>query len=497
MNSDDLSDLSISSISLSNAALMRQPDLDNTEVFDSPMSVNIQQNTFLLSDNGQSEDGLSPSKTPSKPSTTRSSGSIIFSLACTMSGASVLSYPYVYSQAGIVGGPLLGVLAYLLTATTASWIVKHSQQFRQMGGKFNITDYSEISQAFLGPVFGMLGRLASFLVMMGADISYYIYITDMFEDMACSWGWSAACGQSLNGARIAIAVVLFPVLMAVSSMRDISAIVALSSYGFIAFVALIVLVVVMALGSDPIDPSVCPLVKDELIKPGGILKSAGVFLLGFFCHNLLLSVLSVHAKPQKKKRDIWISFGVVMGISIIVGMAGYRAAYCQVGGVPQDFSTFIGDGLPGTLIRLLLCADLLVVFPIIILITRDSVDSLERAFNLTRRSPSFIVPIEAPFERGPSVAERLNEEKGKSLGRLVLINLIVLTIAFLFTLFYPNVATILGLVGALAGGIYIILLPSFTERVLQIRFGTWSLSKGVGVVGMNLVGAACVIAQFI
>eukprot|EP00767_Chilomastix_cuspidata_P006282 gnl/Chilomastix_cuspidata/6620.p2 GENE.gnl/Chilomastix_cuspidata/6620~~gnl/Chilomastix_cuspidata/6620.p2 ORF type:complete len:124 (-),score=23.77 gnl/Chilomastix_cuspidata/6620:97-468(-) len=97
----------------------------------------------------------------------------------------------------------------------------------------------------------------------------------------------------------------------------------------------------------------------------------------------------------------------------------------------------------------------------------------------------FFVPDDANLELG-------------TLGRTIA-NVCAELVCLICALWWPNIESILGLAGAIGGGIYIFLIPCLTHWVLSSKFRpqTWNIWKKVGIVLLLCYAVVIIVGQFL
>ena len=169
---------------------------------------------------------------------------------------------------------------------------------------------------------------------------------------------------------------------------------------------------------------------------------AGILCTGYFLHSCSLAILRSSKNPEKRTRDLFLGYLLVMMSYVVCGVLGY------IGFIGVRFSAYY-LGAPQAAGQInQVCLNM---------------------FNYTS-IPAFILRFcifMLLFSTYPLVHFFLNTMvlilffKNKTLTRTqeILLNVAITTVPLLFALFYTNVGTILGYVGALSGFLIIYVLP--------------------------------------
>jgi len=172
---------------------------------------------------------------------------------------------------------------------------------------------------------------------------------------------------------------------------------------------------------------------------------AGDLCTGYFLHTCSLSVLRSSKNPEKNGRDLFIGYLLVWVSYSVVGLFGY------IGFMGSNFSNYFidadkNDTFPGQIAQ-----NCLMMF------NYDSV----AAFVLRLAVFTLI------FSSYPLVQYFLTSmllllfwtKREITRKEEIALNVGIITIPLLFTLFYPNIGTILGYMGALTGYLIMYILP--------------------------------------
>ena len=143
--------------------------------------------------------------------------------------------------------------------------------------------------------------------------------------------------------------------------------------------------------------------------------------------------------PENNARDLFIAFVLVMLSYASVGLLGFLAFYDPKkahGGINQDFLNMFADtNYFAFAAKIALFLQLISVFPTLCFIVRI------QFFGLTFKTlyPGFLW--------------------------VLLLNFVVCTVGVIFSVFYPNIGTILRFVGPISGMIYIFIFPIWIHLI--------------------------------
>jgi hypothetical protein len=456
--------------------------------------------------------------------------SIVLSVVTTLCGSTLLSLPYAYSTAGLLAGVFVAALCCVLALISCRWVIQDGEVVHSIRMKrkrrvrlhvpivdelldsevpdsfgsapvVRFDDYAEVA----GFVCGRIPKIAllwtSAIIMVCVPISYAIYLSDFLADLAPGF---AALSAS------AVPLVVTGALGLLATIKQLDLIIKLSSKGSIATALTVLYTVYLALShrteenGAPI-PHDCP-VTGQLVRPG-IVSFTALNFLNFFLHNLISQLFLGHparlsenpaaqknfetpptargldfssanlganvgsvriAAPSpiigRRRRSILtrsgtqpdnasgdcpqallttLNWGFLLTLTVNIGMGavGYAGVRCATT-VPEDISQAFPHGPAATIVRALLMAMLLCVFPVFLPVAF-------RSFTGILSVHGFAALASHPKLRTYFVTT-------------------VLAAGFLFSRFYPHVASVLGVAGTFGSIVYEFGCPALTHLTLKL-----------------------------
>ncbi|GIQ82572.1 hypothetical protein KIPB_007010 [Kipferlia bialata] len=421
---------------------------------------------------------------------------VVMSMVATMLGSSLLSLSYGYSQAGIIGGPLVVIFAAVICAQTAILIVRTGDAYTSETGH-DAVDFPSVAAHFVGKWAIGAGSLASLIVLTGAYMAYFVYIASYLGSIGTCFGVeipSYVC--------VGVAILTLGVL---SLLRDVRRLVSIAQMGIV-FTAILSGVVVLT-GLRHIPQQTCS-VKGYLFQRG-VAKLFGITISQFMLHNLLLGVLK-GTHPSARTGILRVTLLCLCLVNMTVGMAGYMGYRCE--GVPQNFSELFPHTPIGSLIYVIQLVYIVSVFPLLQMVVRDNIGGLYFFYTSMRAE---YTPLPESFEEEEREGEGEGERDG-DVGDIrveggdcgtdadapsdaeqprartqrvdILISVVMLCMASFISLKCPQVGDILGICGAAGGLIYVFILPLLCYRALEKREHRWNPMKAVGTGVLILIG---------
>lgn len=396
----------------------------------------------------------------------------IFAVWNTMIGSSLLSLTWGFEQSGIIGGILVILIIGVVTWYTMSIIVRR--------GEGRYPDFVEVCKEYLGRPGYWFCWLGSVVVLTGASFVYDILLTtnayslvNGFIRLAQGNGnddASASSFEEMPGAPYwtpVTAPIIFAVLfLGLLNMKSMKMYVKLSSIGiFGMFYVVIFLFVSAVLKRTPWND---PVHKRYVAPQAHSVYLAGIMNLAFFVHNFVLTVTRNTDDLGKSLRDVSIGFSM--------GGLSYAAVgtftYCFLGnGLTQDYLDYFPDTyIYAMTAKIALLYQLCCVLPFVIGLLRSQI---------------FLAIKGQEFVDNPSRIA------------IFVFSVIIMTVATLLAIFYPNVADVIRYTGAVCGVIYIFALPNVVQMAYLKRKGKLTPLWIVFHSAVILVGVAVLITQFI
>ncbi|XP_014239473.1 sodium-coupled neutral amino acid transporter 9 homolog isoform X2 [Cimex lectularius] len=419
----------------------------------------------------------------------------IFAVWNTMMGTSLLAMPWGIERAGLLMGPLLTIFVGALCLYTAYCNLRAHRQFGTASG-----DVSELTRTLLGPVSEIIAKTFSLIVLMGANIVYWIlmtnflfhsinYLNDMMLDLSVE-SHTNNSSSSLSGVfcplknpvenvtvqstnlfqqiwniemtvPIFLAVLIFPLL----NFKSPTFFTKFNSLGTMSVMYLILFVLVKSgmwgvnLSLDPKSFHFSPLIVSSFPATSGMLA------LSFFIHNIIITIMRSNAEQKNNGRDLTIAYGLVTMTYLLIGAVFYIAFPLEKSCIRDNFlNNFASWDLMTVIARVFLLFQLVTVFPLI-------------SFML--RSQTMVAITGNPF---PS---RLY---------VLIFNIAIVAICIIFAIFLPKIGTIIRFTGALSGLVHVFTIPCMLRLASlykndKISIGSWILYLSIPIFGgVNLLG---------
>ncbi|KAK2957195.1 Transmembrane amino acid transporter [Blattamonas nauphoetae] len=412
---------------------------------------------------------------------------LVFSLAATLIGSTNISLPWVISQSGLILGPILIVFVGLLSAYSGHLILKNSKGYFDFGIKCRDT---------LGKWSEVLAQIISVVMMISAQISLHIFLSqNVFSLVNAFISFAKGVPPAWWKREIAALIILaleFPLTL----LTNLKFIIRLSSFGFIAVLAVSVIVIVT--GVTP---------------PGGITLdgatmfstnfpiSLGVLSVSFFIHNMLSSMFHDARSPKHNPINLFLGFFIDILIYTSVGVAGYLGYHhfpdpitgeCRT--VPDNYLLcFSSTNVWAFVARIFLTLQMLITWPVMFRQMRSSFFEgffpkcaihcgagcvcprrQIRAHDRHDETQPLLDNLPAESREVRTIERQAADRSTGPVELNFWIHILPFAIVFmgittLFALFYPSVGNILRFAGALSGFVYIYLLPTLVEAVVQYR----------------------------
>ncbi|KAK2958150.1 Transmembrane amino acid transporter [Blattamonas nauphoetae] len=412
---------------------------------------------------------------------------LIFSLAATMIGATIISLPWVISQSGLILGPVLVILTGFLSIYTGRLILKNSKGYHDFGQKCRDT---------LGAWSQYLAQGISVLVLLSAQISLHIFLSQNLHSLVNAFiAFTKHDSPTWWTTKISALIILaveFPLVL----IPDLTVILKISSFGIIAVLAVCVIVVFKG-----VTPPGGITMKDITYASPNFPVSLGVLSVSFFIHNILPSMFYDARSPKKNTLNMTLGFLLDMLLYLAVGITGYLGyhhfkdpATGQIKTVPDNILLcFASTDIWAFVARICLTLQMIVTWPVMFSQTRTSFfegffprsalecgkgctrPSRSKGFRGTRSEKRPLLDRNDGEETFSGHGDETKEEfKDKPLELNFWIHILPSSIVFMsiptmFALFYPSVGNILRFAGSFCGFIYIFLLPNLVEIVVRIQ----------------------------
>ncbi|KAF9421272.1 hypothetical protein HW555_002744 [Spodoptera exigua] len=406
----------------------------------------------------------------------------IFSVWNTIMGSSLLTMAWGVERAGLPAALLLLAFMAALCLYTAYVLLRVNKYHGSAS-----CEVPALCRELLGPWAEVVAHVFSVLVLLGANIVYWILITNFlyfsvnyFVDLSTSneteYNTSLLCPRHANESLllvepekdspywglhttvpIYVALLVFPLL----NFKDVSFFTKFNSLGTLSVAYLLIFVIVKGYAWGINVGSM--MTETHAVRNAAVLS--GMLALSFYIHNIIITIMGNNARQENNGRDLTIAFLLVTITYTLVGAVFYicfpLAKSCIEDNLLNNFEM---HDVMTAMARMLLLFQVITVYPLV-------------AFML--RTEAILL---LPFE--------------KTRFLTVVINVFIMTLCILVACFCPSIGTIIRYTGAVSGLVHIFALPSLLQiRSLQLR-GKLTWWKTVFYCGILVFGAVNLLMQF-
>ncbi|XP_050540770.1 sodium-coupled neutral amino acid transporter 9-like [Daktulosphaira vitifoliae] len=429
---------------------------------------------------------------------TQSSLVTIFAIWNTIMGTSLLAMPWGVERSGLIMGLVLMFFIAGLCLYSANCILNVQVLHGNENG-----EVAQLSKKLLGPWAAVIAKLFSFVILLGANICYWIlmsnflyysvnYLHDLLfaGDNTIAFEFNSTNLLCPSNAEFLISansprpfslyekiwdlhktVPIFLVLIVAPLLNFKSAtfFTKFNSLGTLSVLYLFLFVVIKSYSwginlSTPIVnglPDISELYKNTFPATSGILT------LSLFIHNIVITIMRNNENQKHNGRDLTIAYMLVLITYLLIGITFYVCFPLAKSCIEDNFlNNFPSTDVFSIVARVFLFFQLLTVYPLISYMLR--------------------VQIFAALELSiyPSVLH------------VVALNCFVVSICILFAIFLPHIGTVIRFSGAICGFVYIYTLPTMLHLASQRSRNLLSAGSVLFHVTISIIGLANLIAQF-
>ena len=326
----------------------------------------------------------------------------------------------------------------------------------------NSTDFRDAAGKYLGPLGRILAPVGSMSVFFGVTIIYSILastnLLNFIKGIILSVNSSFSDAWYLNkySVSIYIALAILPLL----NLKHLEFIIKINSIGIVWVLYIIFFIITTSIMDY--DPNA----HREVFFRSKFVYLAGIMALSFFVHNFILTVAR-KANPKTVLRDVSIGFACGGLSYAAIGIVGY-VAFGDIIGNYQNFLDVTNPTQPfGLSAKFAVVLQIFTLFPMISGVLRSQVFST-----------------------------LLGKEYPGVLWTLVY-SVFIVTVGALFGMFYPNVADVIRIIGAICGFIYIFFLPIAVNVIKQRKERNPGFLFYAFHALLLVVGVIIIILQFI
>jgi sodium-coupled neutral amino acid transporter 11 len=283
----------------------------------------------------------------------------IFLLVNTMIGSGILNQPFVFRDAGMVGG----VVGFLI-ASTMTWIGLNL--LTAAGSQANIFEYGNLAKHALGRYGEILIDISIIVGSFGALLGYIIVVGSTLSDLLISWGCSTGGCDIYIVTGLSVAIFVAPICL----FRHFGHLAWLSLFSVFSIVCVLLLVIIggpiIADGKGSID----------VFSISGMFRSIGSIVFSLSCASAnFQGFVSTETKYQNSSAWKQITFFVVLIGSVMLvamGIAGYASFRGNTDGIILD--NF--NGHQYDFFKIMIACHLIVYIPVNFVIFRYSLVKL-------------------------------------------------------------------------------------------------------------------------
>ncbi|CAH1392180.1 unnamed protein product [Nezara viridula] len=424
----------------------------------------------------------------------------IFAVWNTMMGTSLLAMPWGMERAGLVAGPFLMIVQGGVCLFTAYLNLRTESH---LGSP--TWEISELTRALLGPVAEVIAKIFSFVVLLGANIVYWIlmsnflyftinFITGVREDVILSDTVVSSVNSSLAGAlcplfkeeimneslkeislyqRIwdlqnTVPIFLVLIIGPLLNFKSPTFFTKFNSLGTLSVMYIILFVIIKSSfwGINIDLKDVTSIHYTPLIK-GSFPAMSGMLALSYFIHNIIITLMRSNANQKNNGRDLTIAYILVMLTYLSIGVVFFLGfplgKSCIQDNLLNNFATW---DIMTVAARAFLLFQLMTVFPLI---------------SYMLRVQTMVALVGNPYP---------------SRGHILLFNAFVITVCVLFAVFLPKIGTIIRFTGALSGLVHVFAIPCLLRLATLKKSGKISTPSYTMYILIIIYGAANLIGQF-
>lgn len=241
---------------------------------------------------GSSFSALHPSN--SAPLTT-------FLLLNTMIGSGILNQPFVFKQAGIIGG----LVGFLIT-TIATWTGLLC--LTAAGIQENVLEYSGLAKRAFNKNGELMVDTAIIVLTFGSQLGYILVVGTLLSDLLGSWGCESVVCNEMFTTIIAVSVFVTPVCM----YRHFGHLAFLSLFSIATIVAVLLLVFIAGPAKHVIDNRSS---NYRLFNLSGMLSSTGSIVFSMECCS---ANFQAFISTERKSRNM-PTWRIVTGTAVFAG----------------------------------------------------------------------------------------------------------------------------------------------------------------------------------
>ncbi|CAH1992873.1 unnamed protein product [Acanthoscelides obtectus] len=421
-----------------------------------------------------------------------------FAIWNTTMGSSLLAMAWGVVRTGFFPAVIIMLAISGLCLYTTHVLLSVNKKHGIISSNFEVP---ELCRLLLGKWAEVMARIFSMIVLIGADIVYWILMSNFLYNFV-SFVYDAFHGNSTeemtnavlcpknivlnlnttyvfnpsmenstfyniwdlySTVPVILAVIMFPLL----NFKSPTFFTKFNSLGTISVTYLLIFVAIKSFSWGPHMQSW----SEEWTLKATFPSLTGMLSMSYFIHNIIITIMRHNRHQEKNGRDLTIAFSLITFTYLFIGVVFYvgfpLAKTCIEDNLLNNFSK--RDTL--TLIsRLLLLFQLFTVFPLITYMLRQDI--------LTNLNGIF----------------KLDSTFGYT--KIMCINFVVVLTCIMFACFLPRIGTLIRYTGALSGLVYIFLLPSLLQMASLKKDDRLTAPKAIFYCCIIVIGSLNLFSQF-
>lgn len=383
----------------------------------------------------------------------------IFAIWNMMMGTSLLSLPWAYHHAGLIGGSLVIFLMTGLCFYTASLV-----EFVPKIVSVQVAEFTDLVALLMGRLAHKISQVSSLSIIAGGCIVYWILMTNFLRHIVsfvyqvqfgnASMGMNASsvvCRTALNlddpnpdadsrlffqvldyGVPALLVLILGPIMC----LKSVSIFLRFNLLGTLSVFFLIGFATFKAYSwgavhlnwTDPNSPHYVQLFRWNFPILTGVLS------LALFIHNCLTTLLRTQKNPANNQRDLAIAYTLVGVTYLFISLAIYISFPLDKDCIRDNFlDNLETNDLFAFITRLFLLLQVVTLFPLLVYMLRVQVLGL--------------------------FADQATGQVPHQALRIVALNVLLLIGCILFAIYYPQIGSVIRYCGSFSGLILIFTLP--------------------------------------
>lgn len=263
---------------------------------------------------------------------------IVFSCWNTMIGTAVVALPWAFQQAGMALSIIISFTSFIVSFYTCKLIVD---------SQGNDPDFCVTLKKYYGSLGYYAGIISPIILMFGAAIVLFIILSQLSYPVLLAlyaWGKSGDYDPKIKEfptfetfSSSYTAIMLYFVLVWVSSKKNLGVFIRLGSLGAIFVSMLVIFILILGIyGFFTTDYQIGNTAQNKatlwanlhgvrtiVLFNTNFSPLAGILCTGYYLHTVSMPILRQSKKPENNMRNLFLSYFLVFMSYIIVGSLGY------------------------------------------------------------------------------------------------------------------------------------------------------------------------------